>query len=338
MIVTGRAIDGKKACSLGLVDQLFDSTQAVIKSDVRNDGSTVYKYQWLSGLLACMENRVIGNKPFAITQRVGMTAVSSTVDVTQLSERISQEMMISTVSENWEECERKAELKYLRRRGCCRSVCAFILDTLVYTLTFLQLLRKVGVKMVAPYACLLTTLRCTYARTWREAMIINTRGMASLIMSAESAGLMSLFLVTRKLKKLATNFGLNSASGMSFKQIHCSVVVYVSNDMLPLATAFVQSLLFNEIPVLLVVDKTFDEVEGRLVIQKHFDYALKRKYISIAEVGRRMELLSVRDEAGAIRFLEEDDSTSVLVIDASSQSFPSEKMLRQSAKVRPQTH
>lgn len=334
MIVTGQAIDSKKAINLGLVDELFTNTQTVLKSGLRDDGNAFYEYQWLSGILMCIENRVIGKKPFTITQHKDTTAVGATVDVVQLSGRISEEVMMSAVSENWQECERKAELKYPRESGCCRVLWHFVCHVLVYTLTFLQLWRKVGFKMVAPYACLHTTLRCLYAGTWQQAMSANAHGMAALIASAESSALMNLFLVTRKLKKLAMNFGLQTpGDNTSFKQMDCSVVVYVSNDMLPLSMPFVQSLLFNKITVTVVADKTVRQVMVSATILEHFNYALKRKYISNAEVDGRMSLLSVCDESGMMKCVEESGCTSVLVVSASSQSFPVENILQHSSKV-----
>lgn len=295
MIVTGQAIDSKRAVSLGVVNQLFNSTQTVLKSDVQDDGSTVYEYRWLSELLTCMDSGSIGKKPLKITQRKGMIAVSSTVDVAQLSQRITREMFIASVSEEWQECERKAKLKYPKRMGgCCRFFWDFILHALVYTVIFFQLWRKVGFKMVAPYTCLHATLRCLYAGSWERAMAINAQEMTALITSAESSALMNLFLITRKLKNLAVKFGLKTSSGsVSFQQMECSVVVSVSSEMLTLSTPFVQSLLYNKIPVVVVVVDKFAQANFSTMVLQHFSYALKRHYISRDEVESRMALLSV---------------------------------------------
>ena len=328
-MVTGQTIDSKKAVKLGVVDQLLDSTQTVLLSGENDDGSTAYEYQWLSEVLQCMDGRAFGKRPFEITQRKGTIAANSTVDVAHLSETITQEMLIASVSEDWQECEKKAELKYQRRKGgCCQLLWNFILHALVYTIVFFQLWRKVGFKMVAPYTCLRVTLRCLYAGTWQQAMAISAHGMASLVTSAESSSLMNLFLITRKLKNLAVKFGLKaSESIVPFEEMEYSVVVSVSNDMLALSTPFVQSLLFNEIPVIVAIDKIMQAKFSTMVLQ-HFNYALKRHYISRDEMNSRMGLLSVcDDEAGVMKCLGSDYS-SIVVISASTQSFPMEEMLQ----------
>lgn len=151
-------------------------------------------------------------------------------------------------------------------------------------------------------------------------MAANAHGMADLIANAESSALMHLFLIIRKQKKVAVNFGLKSSeSAGSFKRMDYSVLVYASKDMVSLSIPFVQSLLFNEIATVLVTDENIRHGKVSEMIREHFNYALKRKYISSAEVDSRMKLLSVCGDAGVMRCVEDSGCGSVIVVSASSQ-------------------
>lgn len=318
-----------------MVDQLWPATQTVLKSAAR-DGAAVYDYQWLSSLLSCIEKQEIGNKPFIVGTHTDTSAVSSYV---MLSGAISQREMMVSVDENWAECEKKAELKYPwgRNRGYCLGLFDVILHVVLYTLTVVQLWSKVGLKMVAPYMCLHATFRCMYSGTWLEAMATNAHAMCTLIVSPEASGLMSLFLITRKLKKLAVCFGLKGTEKAPvYKELDYSLFVYVSNDMLKISTHFIQSLLYNKIAVVVVIaGKAVKQSAVSGQIRKHFDYALKRGYITGAEVDQRMSLLSVcmDGEVGDCIDVEGAGHGTAMIVNASSHMFALEKITEHFSKV-----
>lgn len=134
-------------------------------------------------------------------------------------------------------------------------------------------------------------------------MSLNAHGLASLITTAESTSLMWLFLITRKLKKLAIGFGSSPKatppSPPSFKRAGCHVVcVFVSADLLDLSVPFVQGLLYSEIPVNVVIaDKFIKKSEVVRKVRDCFGYARRRGYMTQEEVGQRVELLAVCDLA-----------------------------------------
>lgn len=335
-LASGQPVSGKRALELGMVDQLFHKTQSLSKSQSTSSGA-FYDYQWLSGLLTCIEEQKIGVKSFVVVLKEGgATAVSAVVDVSQLANEISEEVMASSVDENWEECERKAEVKYPPLKGGhFRFFFNFLLNALLYSVTIVQLIRKIGLKMPAPFASLLTTFRCLYAGKWRQIMAVNAHGMSSLVITAESTALMLLFVLTRKLKKLAVSFGLKpSESSTSFRDLDCSVLVYLSKDLLHFSLPFIQSLLYSGVPTnVVVVDKAVVSSEVSPAIRCHFNYALNRGYISSHEVDQKMKLLSVCGEADVIKRVSSEGRSSVVVLSASCQKFSLEEVAKYFSKV-----
>ncbi len=189
--------------------------------------------------------------------------------------------------------------------------------------------------MPAPLMCLSVTLRCLFAGTVWEAMHISAQGMSSLVVGAESKSIMSLFLGMRKLKKCAVHFGLPSSTtkDVLFKDLDCIVAVFVSSDLLGLAVPFVQGLLHSGIAVRVVT--TDGKVEGTKVVSKVrdlFGYSVKRRRLSWVDVEDKMRLLAVcgRDE----KLAEVSESSSVLVVNASSCIFSLEKLEEQFSKVK----
>lgn len=336
-LVSGQAMNSKTALKLGVVDHLFSKTQTISTSAGCTEAS--YDYQWLSSILLCMESRKIGSKPFVVKKRdSGATAVSAVVDVR--GEGLTLDIMASSITENWEECEKKAERKYPSRGGFVSTVFQFFLNSLLLVFTFFQLWKKVGFGMPAPYTCLLTTFGCLYAGNWRQAMALNAHGLTRLITGAESTSLMMLFLVTRKLKKLAVGFGLRpSESAVSFAELGCAVMVYVSSDMLHLSLPFVQSLLYNGIVTSVVLtDKTADRAMVTQKIRAQFNYALKRNYISSVEMEEKMKLLSLCSKAEVVGHMKSGDFLSVIVINASTCDFSLNELTSHYSKVHNYTY
>jgi len=125
-------------------------------------------------------------------------------------------------------------------------------------------------------------------------MSLNALGLASLIVTPTSKGLMALFLSSRNLKSAAINFGLNPPEKRSkFAKLDCSVFVLVSDGFKDRWTAFVQGLLYNQLSVNLIVpNRSLALFTGEHLVKEHFEYALKRGRMSQQEVGMAMQLLS----------------------------------------------
>lgn len=336
LLVSGQSVDGKKALKLGIVDQLFSRTQTLSKSSASGHCGGYYDYQWLAGLLACIEQEKIGKRSFLVQKReTDATAVSSVVDASLESPDFGIDSMMSSLAEEWEKCEKKTETKYPWKAGFFRSSWDFLLNALFCTVTLFQLWRKVGLRMPAPYQCLLTTLRCLYAGSWRQAMSINAHGMACLIANAESTAIMLLFLITRKLKKLAMGFGLKaSENAVPYNQLGCTVFVYVSSELLSFSLPFVQGLLYSGIEANVVIaDKITKKPAVFKQIRDHFAYALKRHYISGKEVEEKIRLLSVCDLAEVAECVKKVDCEPVIVVNASTREFSMEDITHHCSEV-----
>ena len=74
-----------------------------------------------------------------------------------------------------------------------------------------------------------------------EAMIINAQGFATLAITAESKNLMSLFCLTRKVKKQSLLFGLKPGiKPKPFDRNSTRIIVAVSRKGLGFSAAFIQ--------------------------------------------------------------------------------------------------
>lgn len=281
---------------MGIVNELFNQTQTLVKSPSRKGEVALYEYEWLSSILSCIDDGKIGKKKLEIEKRDGVTAVSALVSESQLLNSITEETLIESFSENWNENEKKAELKYPRDEfGTFRSLFEVVLNGIYYMLAVFQVWKMVGFNMIAPYACLRTTFRCYYSGSWFEAMLLNGMGMASLIVSAESKGLMFVFVIARKLKKLALNFGLKSDEQVvPFSKQNCSIIIFVTNDLLYLSSAFIQGLLYHDIPThVVIVESSLKKSTVSKEIEDLFDYSLLRHHLSVQEVKEKMNLMTL---------------------------------------------
>ena len=168
----------------------------------------------------------------------------------------------------------------------------------------------------------------------------SAQAMASLIISTEAKGLMSLFVTTRKLKKVALNFGIESDEmTLPFDHQKYSVMVLMSREFLGLSSAVIQCLLYNEIPVCVcVTDKNFNTAKVFKRVQSHFDYALKRQYMSQLEVGERMQLLSCCTTSGLIDCLVKMEHNSLILISASSKKVSIGDIVKYFTKVNQQNY
>ena len=298
LLISGRSITSTCAKELGLVDHLLSSTQSICRSSSsQQPGGAIYDYQWLNDVLNFLEQRKIGNQMVEVEKRGVATAVSAGMvkggvyDGTETSE----EEIIQSLMVDWERCEEKAKRKYPRKhKNFFLNVLERVFHAFLYSMAVLQLWWKVGLQMPAPYACLQTTFRCYYAGSWLEAMSLNALGLTTLVISPESKGLMSLFLLSRKLKKSATIFGLESTEkSRPFSELGCSVIVLVSKNLVRHWSAFVQGLVYNGVAVNVVLpDDSSRAVNVERAVRGHYDYALKRRRISKKGVDESMKLLS----------------------------------------------
>ena len=160
LIMSGQTINSKKALKLGIVDKLFTETRTILKSSPgEGEDGIVYDFMWLRDVLTCLEEGKIGKRPLLVNWRDGTTAVSSFVDMTKLPPDKIEEYMLSSFSENWEECEEKSKTKYSQTPGFFQSIYEFFTNILLYTLVIIQLWMKVGLKFPAPYHSLQTIFR-----------------------------------------------------------------------------------------------------------------------------------------------------------------------------------
>lgn len=310
LLVTGQSIDGKRARRLGLVDHLLTSMQSVCQSSSRESGEAIYDYQWLDEVLNFLENRRIGNQTVEVGRRDVAMAVSAKVGGGGgVSDRhlVTEEDIVQHMTD-WEICEEKARQKYPTKPAkLLQRLFDFMFSALLYCVTVVQLLWKVGLKMQAPYACLQTTFRCYYSGSWLEAMSLNALGLSNLIISPESKGLMTLFLTTRSLKKSAINFGLQHAGkGTSFSEHDCDVIVLASAKLKSHWSAFVQGLVYNGIAVNIIIpDGSSRALNVKDIVRKLCLYALKRGRATKEDIDRAMQLLSCYEAADLHRCLDE---------------------------------
>ena len=295
LLLTGQAITAQKALKLGLVDYLMPNMETVVGKGEKSGEGKSYKYKWLSGLLACVDQRKVGKRLFHVcTRPEALVAEAITVSVEGEVGTLSEEELTSRLSESWEECEAKAALKYPTPRGKGRLILSYLLNTVFYIVALLQLLKQVRFRMPAPYACLQTTFRCLYAGSWMDAMALNALGFASMATTAETKSLMMLFLVTRKLKKFALMFGLDADAKPqgNLNVQDTAVFVLISKAGLQFSSAFIQSLLYAGFTVH-VVDggENISKEKVSELVEHHFRYALKRGYIKLSEVEAKMEQL-----------------------------------------------
>ena len=62
LLLTGQAITAQKALKLGLVDYLMPNMETVVRKGEKSGEGKSYEYKWLSGLLACVDQRKVGKR------------------------------------------------------------------------------------------------------------------------------------------------------------------------------------------------------------------------------------------------------------------------------------
>ena len=293
IMLTGISVNANKALSMGLVDMLMTSTETTATH--LGERTYSYDYKWLTNILACVDKKRIGKKEILVeSQHKDLVAVDSIVVSEEVSDESSEDELMSALGKHWIDCERKAIEKYPASTGRVRLALSYLVNSIYYLLALVQLWRQVGSKIPAPYICLLTVFRCLYAGSWKEAMVLNSLGFSLLATTAESKGFMSLFLLTRKLKRLAVDFTLDQKEKPPvISKESTNILVLTSEHGLAFSSVFVQGLLYTgfEVRVVDVSEKlTKSKVEN--LVRKHFNYSLKRHHLSEKDVQQKLSLLS----------------------------------------------
>ena len=305
---------------MGIVDDLSSQTATVLKSGGEKVGDVeestrCYQYNWLLMFLDFVDRKKIGNKTFRLKEDY---MVQKCKGRRKDSNLLPEDDLLADLGESklWDE---KCQKKYPQKTGRLRAICCYIANLVFYMLAVIQLWWKVGTLMPAPYDCLQTTFRCFYAGNWLEAMSLNAQSFSTLVTTAESKSLMNLFLVTRKLKKCALNFGLQGSDQLRpFSKDSDKVFVLISKRGLGYASAYVQSLMYSGLSVSLV--DVYDEVVKEKVcsvIKKGYRYALKRRYINEAEVNEQFNRLSYNRGSDLTGLISSLQGKRVIVVDAS---------------------
>lgn len=275
LLLTGQAVDSHQALELGLVDEIWPERG-------------VSQYDWLNELVGCIEGKELGNKQLAVSLRGGMAVISlPPVD------RMTAETLIEQIHPSWQASEKKVQIKFpfSPSSNSCISAVTYIYHLVVYILMAFQLWRKVGGAFSAPYYLLRTVWQCYHAPTWLQATTLNAVGFVQLVMKAECKGLMGLFLSSRQLKKQVLSYGREPKDRESEAVAQdISVVVVLSQKRLTYGAAFVQSLLYARLNVLVVLaeeELTKDKVV-EAEIRRLFRYAVRKGYTNQREVEKRM--------------------------------------------------
>lgn len=292
MLLTGGPITAARALRMGVVDMLMPSTQTT--STQVSEHKFSYNYEWLTSVLTCLDRKKVGQKDILVESQHSELVATESIDVIKEGQDSEDELMMF-VGRNWKDCERKAIEKYPVRRGLVHLVLSYLMNSFFYAMVLLKLWWQVGSRMPAPYICLLTVFRCLYAGSWKEAMILNSLGFSLLAVTAESKGLMSLFLLSRKLKSLAVGFGLGPTEkpqGVSSE--NTTILILISKQGLPFASAVIQGLLYSGFKVRVVdVSESLAKPHVENVVQKLFDYSVKRKRLSKKDVAQKLSLLTL---------------------------------------------
>lgn len=281
LIVSGQSIGAKKALQFGIVDALWSETQS-------HSNQFGYEYDWIDELLQCIKKRKIGKRKFEITQRNKEVNLSrKSVHLPQLSEEsLRDEMPLSWVKSN-----KKIPVKYSAysmRNLSFLSPFRHLYNYLLYVITVIQLWRKVKGRMPSPYIALQTVWQCYNATTVYDAVIYSATGFTKLCLTAESKSLMSLFVSARQLKKDALSYA--APRGSQREKTIDSTFVVVSVSGLQYASSFIQSLIYADMNVIVIMLGPEYSLKNKLrdLIGDHFNYAVKRGHMTQEEVNQKI--------------------------------------------------
>ena len=277
LLVSGSSISSKQALRLGLVDATWAETQSV-----KEDGSTgCYSYEWIKELMQCIESGHIGKKAFKLNYPRS-TAVPPDRIVINLP-NLTEEELMQTQNISWSSCDAKA-LKKFRYRPAVNSTLSsplhFIIDFITYAICVIQLRRRIGETMPAPYSALLCAWRCYNVSNIQEGVAESSSRFAHLVETAESKCLMSLFLLQRRLKKLSPETPPTDVTR----------VIVITDATGDYSTAFIQSLLYNNITTVgVLLTGEWNALVAN--VEKLFQYSLTRGHMTKKGVQEKMKLL-----------------------------------------------
>ena len=326
MIVSGSSISAKKALKLGLVDMLWTHTQSVDTAPNSEGGSgRRYSYEWVSELTKCIDAGRIGKKLFNCPN--DLSTKHQQQRPLELSDYplllpvkdISEEDLFEKADFSWAECEEKAMKKFKYRSAVNHTFLSplyYVMDSLMFLVTAVQVERKVGRTIPSPYSALLCTWRCYNMASIKEGVAECSSGFAHLVETAESKALMSLFLLARKLKKKSVGVTEGVVS-----PTEVIVTISGSKDGFGHIAKFVQSLLYSDIKVGVV----FSDGEGnegvwqRLVnaIEKLFQYSVSKGYMTKQVVSEKIKGLR------RLSSLPPEGNNTALIINADSNNSTS---------------
>ncbi len=270
-------------------------TDTTVQED--SHGHRSYDYKWFSSVLACIEGGKLGNEAFDFSERIGLSAVDACLNEERLSS-LTEDQLLGELSKTRDAWEKKAAQKYPTAGKTRWSIVrGYFANLVFYIVALYQLWKSVAVRMPAPYAALQTTFRCLYTTSWLEAMQLNAIGFVSLATTAEAKSLSSIFLLTRKLKRFALTFGLQSDTKeppvqQRFDKASTTVLVTVSKEGLRFSSAFIQSLLYAGLEV--YASSSGEGIRAQTItelVRKHFDYSLKRGHMKPGDVEEKLAKL-----------------------------------------------
>ena len=313
ILLTGNPIKAYKAHCIGLVDLILPDTHTLVNST--GDLKSSYDYKWLVGLLSLIERKAIGKREFLVgSTRTDLVALDAINVYEEVKTRDVEKELIAKYGELWREYEYKASVKFTTLSRIDRASVE-LLNTGLYLFSLVQLWWSTGSQYPAPYICLLTTFKCASATSWKEAITLNSLGFAVLATSAESKSLMGLFLLTRKLKRLAIRFELKGDE-IPLK-VKKDVMVLISNQGLRYSSTFVQGLLFTGFEVRVVdVSESLTKLKMEELVRKHFEYSLKRGHLTAEGVEEKLSHLSFNHSTD-VSTMEFDGEGPMSVVDCS---------------------
>ena len=308
VLLTGDPITSKRALQLGLVDALWTRTQSISpESSSKNSSPSIcYKYEWIEELTECIQAGRIGKKKLNVQlANSGPLCENITVNPPEVSE----ESLLEEVSLSWSTCNEKASSKFQYRPVAKLTMTTpfrYMFDYLIYAVSAVSLYKRVRENMPAPYETLACTWRCYNSPSIEGAVMESSAVFARLIQTPESKNLMNLFLLARQLKKDSQAALVRPPSST----ISCEVTVITGAECINYVSAFVQSLLYSDLKVAVLVDDPDKKgVWLKLVngIEKQFGYSLSRGHMTKEMIESKMRSLCQINE------LEENDG---MIIDA----------------------
>ena len=277
LLLTGASVTSNRAVSLGISDAEWTNTQSV-------PSAGRYNYEWVEELIQCINAKAIGRKRLTVN-------VSGTPSVVAMAmPRLSEDALSEKLSISWPALEKKSLTKYGNRASVSPTLgspVSHAKDWLSYAAAVYQLGKTVGRAMPGPYQVLQTTWLCYNTPSWYDAIVSNTAGFSKLVVTAESKGLMWLFLMARQIGKEAVEQARGS-NQENKSQSNPEVVILVDSKGVQYSSGLVQALVYVDISVRVVAME--DTIVGNMrpAVTRLFDYAVKKGYITKVDAKQKI--------------------------------------------------